>query len=281
MDIATKLQSRSRRVFLKEDENNVTLDDIMKDEVKWWQARRKECLEKAAETHLLVAALITTVTFAAAITMPGGFVGTRGDPHYEGSAVLRRNATFKAFIIIDAISLVLSSFDVATHILMPLLLIKHSESDETRYDFLSLAFKFILMAMGAIFLAFISGVYVVLVHSLDLLVTTCVIGSCFFLILYIIYGTNPLMAAALFNCGLIDCIYPSKNLVELTYFAKGLIDAVKTYRKKIRAQELPVFFIEASQQKESAPHSTARRPTTEAATDAKVPEDIPITENIL
>ncbi|XP_040989440.1 protein ACCELERATED CELL DEATH 6-like [Juglans microcarpa x Juglans regia] len=187
MDIATKLRSRSRRVFLKEDENNITLDDIMKDEVNWLQARRKEFLEKAAETHLVVAALITTVTFAAAITMPGGFVGTGGDPHYEGSAVLRRNTAFKAFIITDAISLVLSSSAVVTHLLMPLLLIKHSESDETRYDFLSLAFKFILMAMGAMVLAFITGAYAVLVHSLDLLVTTCVIGSCFFLILYIIY----------------------------------------------------------------------------------------------
>lgn len=66
-------------------------------------------MEKAVETHLVVAAFITIVTFAAAITMPGGFVGTGGDPHYEGSTVLRRNAAFKAFIITNAISLVLSS----------------------------------------------------------------------------------------------------------------------------------------------------------------------------
>ncbi|KAG6684204.1 hypothetical protein I3842_12G051100 [Carya illinoinensis] len=188
MDIATKLRSRSRRVFLKEDENNITLDDIMKDEVKWCQARRKEYLVKAAETHLIVAAVITTVTFTAAITMPGGFVGAGGAPNdHEGSAVLRRNAAFKAFIISDVISLVLSSSAVVTHLLMPLLLIKHSESDETRYDFLSLAFSFILMAMGAMVLAFITGAYAVLAHSLDLVVATCVIGSCFFIILYVIY----------------------------------------------------------------------------------------------
>lgn len=128
------------------------------------------------------------MTFAAIITMPGGFVGTGDDPHeHEGSAILRRNAAFKMFIITDAISLVLSSSAVVTHLFMSLL-VKYSESDETRDAFLRLAFGFILMAIGAMVLAFITGAYAVLAHSLDLAVTTCVIGSCFFVIISLICG---------------------------------------------------------------------------------------------
>ncbi|KAG6633499.1 ankyrin repeat-containing protein At5g02620-like isoform X2 [Carya illinoinensis] len=148
----------SRRVFFKEEQEvPKDLEKQMREErKKESQARMKEYLDKAGEAHLVVAALITTVTFATAITMPGGFVGTGGDPHYEGSAILRRNAAFKAFIITDAISLVLSSTAVVIHLFLPLLF-RYSESEETRYDFLNLAFQFILMAMGAMVLAFITG----------------------------------------------------------------------------------------------------------------------------
>ncbi|KAF5460185.1 hypothetical protein F2P56_020071 [Juglans regia] len=176
-----KSRRHLRRVFVEHEPNFE--EDLQKDLKK----RRKEYLDKAAETHLVVAALITTVTFAAAITMPGGFVGTGGDPHYEGSAILRRNAAFKAFIITDAISLVLSSSAVVTHLFLPVLL-WNSHSDETRYALLMLAKWFILMAMGAMVLAFITGAYAVLAHSLDLAITTCVIGSFFFLILSFICG---------------------------------------------------------------------------------------------
>ncbi|XP_035549747.1 protein ACCELERATED CELL DEATH 6-like [Juglans regia] len=187
-EIETKSRSHSRRIFIKDEVDEIS-EDKFKDIEKKSQARMKEYLEKAAEAHLVVASLITTVTFAAAITMPGGFVGTGGDPHdHEGSAVLRRNAAFKVFIIRDAISLVLSSSAVVTHLLMPLLLIKYYRSDETRYAFLRLAFRFILMAMGAMVLAFVTGAYAVLAHYLDLAVTTYIIGSCFFLILSLIFG---------------------------------------------------------------------------------------------
>ncbi|XP_040989013.1 uncharacterized protein LOC121236642 [Juglans microcarpa x Juglans regia] len=164
------------------------IEDLKKDLKKKSQARMKVYLEKAAEAHLVVATLITTVTFAAAITMLGGVFGTGGDPHYEGSAFLWRKVVFKAFIITGAISLVLSSSAVVIHLLMPLLFRYYDQSDETRYAFLNLAFWFILMAMGAMMLAFITGAYVVLAHSLDVVITTCVIGSFFFLILSCICG---------------------------------------------------------------------------------------------
>ncbi|XP_018825084.1 ankyrin repeat-containing protein At5g02620-like [Juglans regia] len=182
MKIWLKSRRHSRRVFVEHEPK--FREDLRKD----LKRRRKEYLDEAAETHLVVAALITTVTFAAAITMPGGFVGTGGDPHYEGSAILRRNVAFKVFIITDAISLVLSSSAVATHLFLPVLVIWNSESDKTRQALLELAYGFILMAMGAMVLAFITGAYAVLAHSLDLAITTCVIGSFSFLIISFICG---------------------------------------------------------------------------------------------
>ncbi|KAB1226474.1 hypothetical protein CJ030_MR1G014056 [Morella rubra] len=66
----------------------------------------QEQLEKAATAQLLVAMLITTVTFAAGITMPGGFVGKDASTppsSHPGSAILRNSAAFMAFVIFDNI----------------------------------------------------------------------------------------------------------------------------------------------------------------------------------
>ena len=52
-------------------------------------------MENASQVHLVVDTLIATVTFAAGITMPGGFIGREGPQ--PGSAVLTRNAAFRVF----------------------------------------------------------------------------------------------------------------------------------------------------------------------------------------
>uniref|UniRef100_A0A7N2LJJ7 PGG domain-containing protein n=1 Tax=Quercus lobata TaxID=97700 RepID=A0A7N2LJJ7_QUELO len=60
-------------------------------------------VERAAEAHLVVAALIATVTFAAGIAVPGGFVD--GKDTDAGAAILRTNVAFKAFIISNSIAM--------------------------------------------------------------------------------------------------------------------------------------------------------------------------------
>ncbi|KAB1201594.1 hypothetical protein CJ030_MR0G002911 [Morella rubra] len=84
-----------------------------------WTKEDVELLEKAANPHLVAATLITTMTFAAGITMPGGFVDKDGT--HPGSAILRSSAAFVAFVIFDIISLVFSSTAVLIHLLVPLL----------------------------------------------------------------------------------------------------------------------------------------------------------------
>ncbi|XP_028116834.1 protein ACCELERATED CELL DEATH 6-like [Camellia sinensis] len=64
-------------------------------------------VRKAGDTHLIVAILIATVTFAAGFTMPGGY--NSNDGPNQGMAILTREAAFKAFVIIDYMAMILST----------------------------------------------------------------------------------------------------------------------------------------------------------------------------
>ncbi|KAM3345260.1 hypothetical protein P3S68_024969 [Capsicum galapagoense] len=62
-----------------------------------------EGIMKIAKIHIVVATLIMIVTFAAGITLPGGFESDP-DSHNQGMAILTRKTTFCAFVISDAIA---------------------------------------------------------------------------------------------------------------------------------------------------------------------------------
>ncbi|CAL5392624.1 unnamed protein product [Camellia sinensis] len=64
-------------------------------------------VRKAGDTHLIVATLIATVTFAAGFTMPGGY--NSNDGPNQGMAILTREAAFKAFVVIDSMAMILST----------------------------------------------------------------------------------------------------------------------------------------------------------------------------
>ncbi|XP_059445066.1 protein ACCELERATED CELL DEATH 6-like [Corylus avellana] len=145
----------------------------------------KSLLQNAAQAHLVVAALITTVTFAACITMPGGFASS-GEGSHPGSALLRKNAAFKAFVITDTISMVLSSSAVFIHLLMPFLFYKHYDERHRTQVFI-LASILILGAMITMVLAFVTATYAVLVPSMNLAIPICIIGLTFFVILILVY----------------------------------------------------------------------------------------------
>ncbi|TXG65959.1 hypothetical protein EZV62_007234 [Acer yangbiense] len=78
------------------------------------EERQKE-YQKTKESHLIVAALIETVTFTAAFTLPGGVIQ---DDDNEGTAVLSKKSAFQAFVITDAIAMLLSLSAVFAHFLM-------------------------------------------------------------------------------------------------------------------------------------------------------------------
>ncbi|KAK4855051.1 hypothetical protein QYF36_003526 [Acer negundo] len=136
-------------------------------------------LKGAKESHLIAAALIATVTFAAAFTLPGGYKNEEGK--YQGTAILSRNSAFQAFIITDAIAMVFSTSAVFIYVVMSLDMFK-------KYiNLFELGAWITVFAMGAMVMAFVTGTYAVLA-PLWLAIVTCFIGlSFFFFVLPVAY----------------------------------------------------------------------------------------------
>lgn len=126
--------------------------------------------EDTKEVNLIVATLIATVTFAAAFTMPGGYINDEG--HDQGGAVLVRNAAFRTFVIADTIAMMLSSISVLLH--LSVVTAKNQQKKEKTFTVES---YLITIAMLGMIVAYITGTYAVLSHSRGIAVATCVIGS--------------------------------------------------------------------------------------------------------
>ncbi|TYI88526.1 hypothetical protein E1A91_D04G216500v1, partial [Gossypium mustelinum] len=72
-----------------------------------------ESLGKQREAHLIVAALIATVAFSVAITVPGGLQSEKGSE--QGTPLLIHEAAFKAFIVTNAMAFTFSVSALFTH----------------------------------------------------------------------------------------------------------------------------------------------------------------------
>ncbi|KAI8561146.1 hypothetical protein RHMOL_Rhmol04G0315100 [Rhododendron molle] len=127
-----------------------------------------EDMGKMADTHMIVATLISTITFAAGFTIPGGYHGDQG-PNI-GMAILVREAAFKAFVISNTIALICSTSSVFLYVSASLFNIAGHEG-ERRARHYEIAFWLILTAMLAMMLAFSTGAYAFLAHSLGLAIS--------------------------------------------------------------------------------------------------------------
>ncbi|KAK0603469.1 hypothetical protein LWI29_005337 [Acer saccharum] len=117
-------------------------------------------MKKTGRNELLAATLIATVTFAAGFTVPWGLVAEKGPD--QGAAILTRNTAFRAFVILNTISMLLSSLAVVFHL---------GGSFATRvldtrglFKLMRLRQLFITCAVMAMLGAFLSGTFAVL-HS--------------------------------------------------------------------------------------------------------------------
>ncbi|KAF9661804.1 hypothetical protein SADUNF_Sadunf19G0107000 [Salix dunnii] len=144
----------------------------------------EEALNKARESHLVVAALIATVTFAAAFTLPGGY---KSD---QGTAILAKKAAFIVFVISDAISMVFSTSSVFIHFLLAFLQGFFNRifiANETIEMLFALATLFTMIGMGTMIIAFITGTFAVLQPVLGLAISICLIGLSFFFLVYLVF----------------------------------------------------------------------------------------------
>ncbi|XP_042406391.1 protein ACCELERATED CELL DEATH 6-like [Zingiber officinale] len=106
-----------------------------------------------ANNLAVIAVLIATVTFAAAFTLPGGYKNDSGSD--EGMAILSSKTSFKAFLISDTLAM-------ASSITVALVLIYSGSLDhDVRLQSLMTAIKLLWVAVGAMSVAFVTGVYAV------------------------------------------------------------------------------------------------------------------------
>jgi len=126
--------------------------------------------ELGIETRVLVAALVATVTFAAAFTVPGGY------KNEQGTAVLVKNAAFAVFVISDTTAMVLSISALYIHFYWAVMGKRGQVEEDIIENFSSLTSTLTEGAIIAMLIAFITGSYAVLAPSLWLAITTCFIG---------------------------------------------------------------------------------------------------------
>ncbi|KAJ8756194.1 hypothetical protein K2173_024741 [Erythroxylum novogranatense] len=157
----------------------IAIDDSSKVVSKSYSRRKYEDndtimkqIKDARESHLIVATLIATVSFAAGFTMPGGY---KSDGPDEGGAILTRSKAFQAFVITNTVSMMLSSSAVFAHFFMAI-----SQDKKLVYPMFTLALTLTFLAMIAMVIAFISGTYSVLAHVQALAISTCVLACSFF-----------------------------------------------------------------------------------------------------
>ena len=133
----------------------------------------KENYKDTRASHLVVAALIATVAFAAAFTIPGGY---RSE---NGTAILRRNKAFQLFMVADSIAMAFSLSAVVTHFWLSYVT---EETKDFNEELFHASIWFTLLSMAAMAIAFATGTYAMLAPSLGLAIITCLIGLSFFLL---------------------------------------------------------------------------------------------------
>ncbi|XP_048141853.1 ankyrin repeat-containing protein At5g02620-like [Rhodamnia argentea] len=125
--------------------------------------------------QLLAAALIATVTFAAAFTMPGGY---NNDGPNQGLAVLAGRATFQAFVIANSTAFGFSILALVLHCLTDFRL----DSHQARYT--RMAGLCICIAVLGMVLAFGCGTYAVLTRTIGLGIFPYVLCGCLFIMYF-------------------------------------------------------------------------------------------------
>ena len=128
-----------------------------------------ERVRSASETNLVVATIIATVTFTAAFTVPGGYESGGVN---SGLAVLRKRAAFKAFMIADAFAFAFSAASILVYLYSANINMALSSSDRKRK--IELALMLSLYSIMALLIAFMSGTYAILPHSLGISVAVII-----------------------------------------------------------------------------------------------------------
>ncbi|KAK1401186.1 PGG domain-containing protein [Heracleum sosnowskyi] len=140
-------------------------------------SRQVKQYNKEFSTHMIVAALIATVALTAGFAMPGGFDDDKGP--LQGSALLLRKKAFRTFIVTDTMAGLSSISSLFLYFVTTLY------KDARRIKGLVVTSALLnVFSIIAMMLAFNTGTYAVLAHSLPLAITVCLISSLFFFLVF-------------------------------------------------------------------------------------------------
>ncbi|KAB2036293.1 hypothetical protein ES319_D04G214900v1 [Gossypium barbadense] len=171
--------------LLEEIEN----DQVAEEPVHHFTVRNNsiESLEKTGNAHLVAAALIATVAFAAAITVPGGLESEKGSN--RGTPILIQEAAFKAFVVTNAMAFIFSVsalttyFAVLDHLFTRFIFWREAIILNRTWS-VSMLLNYATLAMV---IAFSTGSYVVLKPSHELAIVSYLICPAFLLCKFCIY----------------------------------------------------------------------------------------------
>ncbi|KAG5551399.1 hypothetical protein RHGRI_009726 [Rhododendron griersonianum] len=120
-------------------------------------------------TLALIAALIATLTFAAAFTMPGGYDSSS---YNLGVATLAKKAALKAFVVSDTLAMCCSILSL--FLLLRAMRVEH----EVTFSLTNTSMTLLLIAFYATLVAFISGIFAVIApKALWVAIVVCIICS--------------------------------------------------------------------------------------------------------
>ncbi|KAK6929853.1 PGG domain [Dillenia turbinata] len=178
LDVA--LQNKDNLIFLSMDDGVKGKRRVSK-EVGGKKSGEQDVktLMEASNYHLVVAALIATVTFAAGFTLPGGLYS---DPdHLPGTPILVKKAAFQAFVIMNALANLLSVSALFIYFILFMLGYREKRPFERAYY---LAGFLTSTSIAAMMVAFATGINSVLHKTPGLAIVACLI-SCSFFILHV------------------------------------------------------------------------------------------------
>ncbi|XP_016573687.2 protein ACCELERATED CELL DEATH 6-like [Capsicum annuum] len=140
-----------------------------------------EIIMKSDQFHIVVATLIMTITFAAGITLPGGFESDPDSPN-KGMEILIRKTTFLAFVVSNAIAFTFSSVAIFIYFIMASV-VPEPENEKIIQKLYDHAAICQCLSMLAVVIAFATGMFATLSHSLGLAIIVYSI-SCLSILFY-------------------------------------------------------------------------------------------------
>ncbi|KAI3912903.1 hypothetical protein MKW92_016086 [Papaver armeniacum] len=168
----------SEQMKFKRNKKGETAHNIFTKEHKELKENGEKWLKDTSGSCMLVAALIATVAFASAFTVPGGNISDSTDSSKNGIPVFLGKNSFIVFALADAIAL----FSSVTSVLMFLAVYtsRYAEIDflKSLPNKLMLGLATLFISMASVLVAFGASIYIVLGERLAWALVPIVVFSC-------------------------------------------------------------------------------------------------------